>query len=36
MSVDFRAIYATVLERCLGLPSTPALEGNFAKLLVFR
>jgi uncharacterized protein (DUF1501 family) len=32
MSVDFRRVYATVLEDWLGLPSKPALAGNFAKL----
>ncbi|MBV9056959.1 MAG: DUF1501 domain-containing protein, partial [Candidatus Eremiobacteraeota bacterium] len=33
-SVDFRSVYATVLERWLGRPSTAVLGGAFAKLPV--
>jgi uncharacterized protein (DUF1501 family) len=36
MSVDFRRVYATVLESWLGLPSKPALGGGFEKLPLFR
>jgi uncharacterized protein (DUF1501 family) len=36
MSVDFRQVYATVLEDWLGLPSKPSLDGEFAKLSLFR
>jgi uncharacterized protein (DUF1501 family) len=36
MSVDFRRLYAGVLEDWLGLPSRPALGGDFAKLALFR
>jgi uncharacterized protein (DUF1501 family) len=36
MSVDFRRVYAGVLEDWLGLPSRPALGGDFAKLALFR
>ncbi len=33
-SVDFRSVYATVLERWLGLPSSTVLNGTFRKLPV--
>ncbi len=33
-TVDFRSVYATVLERWLGRPSTTVLNGAFAKLPV--
>jgi uncharacterized protein (DUF1501 family) len=36
MTVDFRCVYATVLEDWLGLPSKPALGGDFARLALFR
>jgi uncharacterized protein (DUF1501 family) len=36
MTVDFRRVYATVLEDWLGLPSKPALGGDFARLPLFR
>jgi uncharacterized protein (DUF1501 family) len=36
MAVDFRRVYATVLEDWLGLPSKPALAGTFDKLPLFR
>jgi uncharacterized protein (DUF1501 family) len=36
MSVDFRRVYAGVLEDWLGLPSKPALGGTFEKLPLFR
>jgi uncharacterized protein (DUF1501 family) len=36
MSVDFRCVYASVLEDWLGLPAKPALGGDFAKLALFR
>jgi uncharacterized protein (DUF1501 family) len=36
MSVDFRGIYAGVLEDWLGLPGKPALVGDFGKLSLFR
>jgi uncharacterized protein (DUF1501 family) len=36
MTVDFRCIYAAVLEDWLGLPSKPALGAEFAKLPLFR
>jgi uncharacterized protein (DUF1501 family) len=36
MTVDFRRVYATVLEDWLGLPSKPALAGTFDKLPLFR
>jgi uncharacterized protein (DUF1501 family) len=36
MTVDFRRVYATVLEDWLGLPSRPALGGDFAKLDLLR
>ncbi len=33
-TVDFRSVYATVLERWLGRPSTAVLNGSFQKLPV--
>ena len=36
MSVDFRRVYATVLEDWLGLPSRTALAGTFEHLPLFR
>jgi uncharacterized protein (DUF1501 family) len=36
MSVDFRRVYATVLEDWLGLASKPALGADFDKLPLFR
>jgi uncharacterized protein (DUF1501 family) len=36
MSVDFRRVYATVLEDWLGLPGKPAPGGDFEKLPLFR
>lgn len=33
-SVDFRSVYATVLERWLGRPAARVLDGEFAKLPV--
>jgi uncharacterized protein (DUF1501 family) len=36
MTTDFRAVYATILDDWLGLPSKPALGGEFAKLPMFR
>jgi uncharacterized protein (DUF1501 family) len=36
MGLDFRRVYATVLEDWLGLPSKPALGGDFDKLPLFR
>ena len=33
-SVDFRSVYATVLERWLGRPSAPVLGGRFDSLRV--
>jgi uncharacterized protein (DUF1501 family) len=35
-SIDFRRVYATVLEDWLGLPSEAALGGRFERLGVFR
>jgi uncharacterized protein (DUF1501 family) len=35
MTCDFRRVYAGVLEDWLGLPSKPALGGDFAKLALF-
>jgi uncharacterized protein (DUF1501 family) len=35
-SVDFRQVYATVLEDWLGLPSRQALGGDFARLPLLR
>ena len=36
MTVDFRRVYATVLEDWLGLPGKAALGGEIAKLSLFR
>jgi hypothetical protein len=36
MGIDFRRVYATVLEDWLGLPSQPALGGAFERLPIFR
>jgi uncharacterized protein (DUF1501 family) len=36
MSLDFRRVYATVLETWLGLPSPAALGGAFERLPLFR
>jgi uncharacterized protein (DUF1501 family) len=36
MTVDFRRVYATLLEGWLGLPSKPALGGAFEPLPLFR
>jgi uncharacterized protein (DUF1501 family) len=36
MAVDFRHVYATVLEDWIGLPSQPALGGDFARLPLLR
>ncbi len=36
MAVDFRRVYAGVLEDWLGLPSKPALGDDFEKLSLFR
>ena len=36
MTVDFRRVYASVLEKWLGLPSSKALNGSFAPLPLFR
>jgi uncharacterized protein (DUF1501 family) len=36
MSIDFRRVYATVLESWLGLPSEAALGGAFEPLPLFR
>jgi uncharacterized protein (DUF1501 family) len=36
MSVDFRRVYATVLDKWLGLPSKPALGADFEPLPLFR
>jgi uncharacterized protein (DUF1501 family) len=33
-SVDFRSVYATVLERWLGRPAAPVLNGTFGQLPV--
>jgi uncharacterized protein (DUF1501 family) len=35
-SLDFRQVYATVLEDWLGLPAKTALGGDFKRLPVFR
>jgi uncharacterized protein (DUF1501 family) len=32
MSIDFRSVYATLLERWLGIPSGDILGGSFAPL----
>jgi uncharacterized protein (DUF1501 family) len=36
MRVDFRRVYATLLEDWLGLPSRAALKGAFERLRLFR
>ena len=36
MTVDFRRVYASVLEDWLGLQSAPALGAKFDKLPLFR
>jgi uncharacterized protein (DUF1501 family) len=36
MAVDFRRVYATVLEHWLGMPAKAALGGEFARLPLFR
>jgi uncharacterized protein (DUF1501 family) len=36
MSVDFRQVYAAVLEKWLDLPSKTALSGEFAPLPLFK
>ena len=36
MSIDFRQVYATVLEDWLGLPSKPALGADFPKMDLLR
>jgi uncharacterized protein (DUF1501 family) len=36
LTIDFRRVYATVLENWLGLPSKPALGGVFEKPPLFR
>jgi len=36
MKVDFRSVYAGVLEDWLGLPAKPALGRDFGKLSLFR
>jgi uncharacterized protein (DUF1501 family) len=36
MTVDFRRVYASVLEDWLRLPSKPALSGDIAKLALLR
>ena len=35
-NVDFRGVYATVLEQWLGMPAIPALGGSFTKLPLLR
>jgi uncharacterized protein (DUF1501 family) len=35
-SIDFRSVYATVLDRWLGVPSKDVLGGEFAGLNVFK
>jgi uncharacterized protein (DUF1501 family) len=35
-TIDFRRIYASVLEDWLGLPARAALDGDFEKLPLFR
>ena len=35
-TVDFRRVYATLLENWLGLPSVPALGGTFATLPLLK
>jgi uncharacterized protein (DUF1501 family) len=36
MSVDFRSVYATVLEKWLNVPSSSILEGSFQTLGLFE
>jgi hypothetical protein len=36
MTIDFRRVYASVLEDWLGLPSKASLSGDFTKLPLFR
>jgi uncharacterized protein (DUF1501 family) len=36
VGIDFRQVYATVLEDWLGLPSKAVLNGAFEKLPLFR
>jgi uncharacterized protein (DUF1501 family) len=36
MTVDFRRVYATILESWLGLPSNEAMGGAFEPLPLFR
>jgi uncharacterized protein (DUF1501 family) len=36
MGIDFRRVYAGVLEDWLGLPAQSALGGSFARLALFR
>jgi uncharacterized protein (DUF1501 family) len=36
MGLDFRRVYATVLEDWLGLPAQAALSGSFERLPLFR
>jgi uncharacterized protein (DUF1501 family) len=36
MTVDFRRVYATVLEDWLGLASKTALNGTFERMPLFR
>jgi uncharacterized protein (DUF1501 family) len=33
MTVDFRSVYASILEDWLVLPSKPSLGGEFAKFI---
>jgi uncharacterized protein (DUF1501 family) len=35
-AVDFRSLYATVLERWWGMPSSEVLGGRFASLDVLK
>ena len=35
-AIDFRQVYATILDRWLGLPSREILDGSFAPLSVLR
>jgi uncharacterized protein (DUF1501 family) len=34
--VDFRRVYATILDQWLGIPSAPALGGTFEPLALFK
>jgi uncharacterized protein (DUF1501 family) len=36
MTVDFRRVYASVLENWLGLTSSKVLNGSFTPLPLFR